>query len=291
LYRRALTDDADEGLSPRCARLLGAAAEAEPLAELARLRWLAAGRAQRWEVLSADLQGLRERLPPSERVAWALVWSAALDQLVWSDAKAAQDLAAHCFHSLRALQSVSSRVEELQRRANHLRDLAAAWRRLRPEPEVPPPLLALVPLSWSRPFTEVRPKLLAFLAESLRLPRSFLLALDATAEQPPVLAEFDHLLEQLRETLPPEPIEARSSSDLAELVFAFLDTADRSHYRNLRPPLLEFCLHEAIAPETVAELAAENRHYQQPPDSHLSEAVAADEPLRLAYLAHRLFWM
>ena len=54
---------------------------------------------------------------------WALVWSAGLDQLMWSDARPARDLGSECFLSLRGLQSVSPQVEELQRRANHLRDL------------------------------------------------------------------------------------------------------------------------------------------------------------------------
>jgi hypothetical protein len=289
LYGRALAVDDGEALSDRPARLFQVPAEPGRLAELARLRWRAVARRERWDIISADLEMLRRWLPPSERVAWALVWSAGLDQLMWSDAPAARDLTSHCVQSLRTLQSVSSQVEELQRRANHLRDLSAAWRRLRSEPEVPPPLLVLVALSWSRPFAEARPKLLAFLAEALRLPRGLLRALDVTSEQPAVLEEFGHLLGQLGETLPPEPIEARSSSDLAELVFGFLDTADRSHYRTLRPPLLEFCLREAIAPETVAESVAENRYYQHS-DTHLSEAIAADEPLRLTYLAHRLFW-
>jgi hypothetical protein len=54
--------------------------------------------------------------------------------------------------------------------------------------------------------------------------------------------------------------------------------------------LLEFCLREALAPETVAELIAENPYYWLSPDRHLSEAVRGDEPLRLTHLAHRLFW-
>jgi hypothetical protein len=290
LYRRALAGEAEEALSPRCARLFDAAAEPDTLVELGRLRWLAAARAQRWDVPAADLQRLRACLPPSERVAWARAWSAAYDHLAWADAPAAVTLAGQCLYSLRSLQSVAPEVEELQQRGVRLRDLAAGWRRLRPEPEVPPPLLALVPLSWSRPFAEVRPRLLAFLATAVQLPRQFLVVLDTTYDHPAVLAEFGRMLEHLQQTLPQPPLEARSSSDLAELAFAFLDTADRSTYRNLRPSLLDFCLREAIAPETVAELAAENHYYWLAPDRHLSEALANDEPLRLVYLAHQLFW-
>jgi hypothetical protein len=290
LYRRALAGEGEEAFSPRCARLFESADEPDGLVELATLRWLAAARAQRWDVPAADLRTLRERLPASERLAWARLWSAALDHLVWSDVPAARELAGECLYSLRSLQSVLSGVEQLQRRAVRLRDLAAGWRRLRPEPEVPPPLLALIPLSWSRPLAELRPRLLAFLATAVRLPRQLLGALDTVYDQPAVLAEFGRMLEQLQETLPPPPLEARSSSDLAELAFAFLDTADRSTYRTLRPPLLDFCLREAIAPETVAELTADNGYYWLAPDRHLSEALANDEPLRLVYLAHQLFW-
>ncbi len=290
LYRRALASEAEEALSPRCARLYVATADPNALVELARLRWLAAARAQRWDVPGADLKVLHEQLPASERVSWARLWGAALDHLVWSDASAARELAGQCLYSLRSLQSVQPEVGNLQQRAIRLRDLAAGWRRLRSEPEVPPPLLALIPLSWSRPFSEVRPRLLAFLATALQAPRGLLIALDTTHEQPAVLAEFAHLLDQLQETLPPAPLEARSSSDLADLAFAFLDPADRSSYRSLRPALFDFCLREAIAPETMAELTAENRYYWLAPSRHLSEALAEDEPLHLAYLAHRLFW-
>src|SRR5262249_38407974 len=143
LYRRALADLPDEGLSPRCAGLLGAPADADALAELVRLRWQAAARAQQWDVIGADLEGLRECLPASERAAWAEVWGAALDQLVWSDLKAARGLAARCFQALGEIGSDSPRVTEARKRQNILRDLAAGWRKLRSEPEVPPPLLDL----------------------------------------------------------------------------------------------------------------------------------------------------
>src|SRR5262249_37143747 len=142
----------------------------------------------------------------------------------------------------------------------------------------------------SRPFSEVRPRLLTFLATAVKSPRELLVALDVAYDQPVVLAEFGRMTERLRQTLPPPPLEARSSSDLAELTFAFLDTADRSTYRPLRPALLDFCLREAVAPETVADLAAENSYYWLAPERHLSEALANDEPLRLVYLAHQLFW-
>jgi hypothetical protein len=136
----------------------------------------------------------------------------------------------------------------------------------------------------------VRPKLLAFLAEALRTPRSLLRALDAAREQPAVLSQFVGLFERLQATLPPLPLEARSSSDLADLTLAFLDVTDRSYYRNFRPLLLDFCLREAIGPQLVAELIEGNPHYWLSPDRHLSEAVRTDEPLRLVYLAHELFW-
>jgi len=290
LYRRVLADDADEALSRHCAGLLDLPAEPDALVELALVRWQAAVRAQQWDVLTGDLQALRERLPASERLAWARLWSGALDQLTWSDAKAARNLASRCFQSLGEVLSDSPQVTEVRKRQHLLRDLAAGWRSLRPELEAPPPLLALIPLSWSRPFPEVRPKLLAFLAEALRVPRSFLMALDAIQARPAVLAQFGRLLELLQETLPPPPLEARSSSDLAELALAFLDTADRSYYRPFRTLLLEFCLREAMAPETLAELIADNPYYWLSAERHLSAAVADDESLCLAYRAHRLFW-
>jgi hypothetical protein len=290
LYRRALAEDDEEGRSPRCAGLLEAPAEPEALVDLALARWRSAARGQQWDVLTADLQVLRERLPASERLAWARLWAGALDHLVWSDAKAARQLAGRCSQALGEIRADPPQVKEVRKRQQQLRDLAAGWRALRPEPEVPPPLLALIPPSWSQPFAELRPKLLAFLAEVLRVPRSLLRALDATRQQPAVLAQFGRLLERLQETLPPTPLEARSSSDLSELVCAFFDTADRSHYRTFRLSLLDFCLREAIAPEAVAELTEHSPYYQQG-DGHLSQTVGGDEPLRLVYLAHRLFWV
>ena len=42
--------------------------------------------------------------------------------------------------------------------------------------------------------------------------------------------------------------------------------------------------------EMLADITAENPYYWLTPDRHLAEAVAEDEPLHLACLAHRLFW-
>jgi hypothetical protein len=291
LYRRLLAEDAHEALSPRCAELLAVPAEPDHLVEVVQLRWRAAADAQRWDIISSDLDVLRQHLPAANTGVWARVWAAALDHLIWSDEKVPRKLGAHCYQAQGEIPSDHFAVAEARKHANSLRDLAAGWRKLRSEPDVPPPLLALIPLSWCRPFPEVRPKLLAFLADALRTPRSFLRALDATREQPAVLAHFVGLLERLQATLPPLPLEARSSSDLADLTLAFLDVTDRSYYRNFRPLLLDFCLREAIGPQLVAELIERNPHYWLSPDRHLSEAVRTDEPLRLVYLAHELFWV
>ncbi len=291
LYRRVLEDDPDEALSPRCAGLFGVPIEPERLVELAQARWLSAGQARRWDIIRDDLDTLRERLPASKSDLWARIWSAALDQLIWSDEKVPRRLAADCYQAQGEILSSQAEVAQTRKQVNSLRDLAAGWRKLRSEPDVPPPLLALIPSSWCRPFGEVRPMLLAFLGEALRTPRSFLRALDAVRDQPAVLSRFVELLERLQATLPPLPLEARSSSDLADLVFAFLDMTDRSYYRNFRPLLLDFCLREAIGPQLIAELVEGHPHYWLTPDRHLSEAVRTDEPLRLVYLANELFWI
>jgi hypothetical protein len=147
LYRRVVAEDAHEALSPRCAELLAVPAESDHLVELVQLRWRAAGDARRWNIVSSDLDVLRERSPAANAGAWARVWSVALDHLIWSDEKVPRKLAAHCYQAQGEIPSDQFAVAEARKHANSLRDLAAGWRKLRSEPDVPPPLLALIPPS------------------------------------------------------------------------------------------------------------------------------------------------
>ena len=273
LYRRALAEDAEEAQSQRCARLFGSGAGPDALIDLVQYRWR--GR-------SHGAMGRAERRPGSAARACAGHGTADLGAAVVRGAGSADvvrcqggaepdkqrlPIAAQLAVQLRG----DARSPAVRPSVAGIDQLLAG---LRPEPAVSPPLLALIPLSWSRPFAEVRPQLLSFLAEALCTPRTLLIALDAAQEESLVVVQFASLLEHLQETLPPPPVETRSSRDLAELAFAVLDLADRSSYRNLRPALLEFCLREAIAPETLAELIAEVPAYALIGSGHLSNVVA-----------------
>jgi hypothetical protein len=137
----------------------------------------------------------------------------------------------------------------------------------------------------------VRPHLLRFLQQVDHSPRMALHGLDLIyTRAPSVLTQFGMLLQQLQSTLPDPPDDPRSGASQAALIRAFLGTTVLEEYGELRGRLVDFCRHEAIAPEQVAEVVADRPEYWLTHDQHLTQVLLADWPLRQVCLACRLFW-
>jgi curved DNA-binding protein CbpA len=287
LYRRELEADPVEALTDRCAALLECQAPAERLTELAGWRWQAAGRLGRWDVITDDLQRLRQLVLGEGEEAWVRLLLASLDQLAWAPGLPDGQIGSY-FQEVEQLGHLGARLGFEFDRLEFLRELSAQWRRLAKDrllllPALAPALVPLVPLSWTRPIEEVRPALLEFLGWVARHAHDTLNNLDRLQNlAPAVLAQFGRLLESLRDDLdvPPEP---EVTEAVTRLTLDFLEGGGNFSYgEEDRHRLLDFCLREAVSPELVARVV-EN-------EVRLAELLTNDWPLRYVYLAYQLFW-
>jgi hypothetical protein len=291
LYRREMDARPEESLSQRAAELIRVRCLPETLTSLLARRWRAAGRRRQWDTLRLDLDALTGHIPGSERGTWALIGITAAEVLAWSDDPPARELAERCFENLISARSYVEELVEIRDRRNRLRDLTTGWRKVRANAAVPTALVALIPLAALAPFAEVRPQLLAALGSLVSPPRGLLKSMDALASSPAVLKEVDRLLAELQKSQAVPALDPRSSRDLEELSTNFLDLAERTSYRKLRPPLFDFCLQEAIAPEILADLVEDHLLYRIIlDDRHLSVLLRDDAALRTAYQSYRSFW-
>jgi hypothetical protein len=289
LYRRELADDPLEALSPSCTSLLECSARPDLMAGLVEWRWQAAQRLRRWRVIAEDLERLRPLLADDEDGIRVRLLLAAADHLAWAREKDLRDQFEECIQELEQAQHLDPGLRAQLDRLDYLRELAVHWRRLRPGKGVVGALHYLIPLSWGGSFPEFEPQLDALLELIAGQPERALRDLDElhrTASS--VLAQLGEVLGQLRDRmeLPPDP---PVSPAVARPILDFLDETAWSRYRQLRPRLLTYCLHEAIAPELVARVVEGRPSYQMTAEKHLADRLMADWPLRLVCLAARLF--
>ena len=80
---------------------------------------------------------------------------------------------------------LQNRLADALDRHEFLLEVSRSLRVLRKEAEIPPALLELIPLSWTRPFAEVRPPLLRLLGELLEQPWKMLRLLGRIQARPP----------------------------------------------------------------------------------------------------------
>jgi len=204
LYRREIATDPEEAISPRCTRLLDAAARAGALADMLEWRWQAIGRLSGWQVntgdmaqalapyvdvaalsshwqtIVADVDRFRERIAREDDEVWLRLLLTAVEQLLpFGDIPDVSARLAEYGREIDRHQHLHHRAADGLDRLDFLRDVAKGWQQLRHAPWPPPALLRLVPLSWTRPFTEIRPLLLAYLEQVYRWPGESLKSFDA----------------------------------------------------------------------------------------------------------------
>ena len=149
----------------------------------------------------------------------------------------------------------------------------------------------LIAVGWARPTEDIRPPLQAFLAEVSREPGTWLETLSKIHMQAAVLIEF--VLHNLRANLSSLGGSAAlqcTGDDVPSAIADFLDVQTRMTYTDFRKILLDFCVAEMIAPETVASAVEGRREYFLNTGQHLSETITADVPLLCVCMAHRIFW-
>ncbi len=291
LYRREIEENPSEALHPRCARLLEGPAPPGPIADLAELRWRAAGRFQRWDVLASDLPRLRPLLAGSNEATWVRLLLAAVDLLAWAPAQAGNDLLQQCVEEIDGLTHLHSHLDHELDRFEFLLTLATGWRGITRRTGVLALVREVIPLSWTAPFLEVRPRLIALLEEVARDPPGALHDLDQLrGPMRHVFAQLGRLLDAYAHSLPSPPAEAAASPRVVREVVDFLEGTPWLDYGQLRPRLLEYCGRESLAPEVVAEAVRSHPEYQLGQNVHLSDQLLSDWPLRQVCQAVRLFW-
>jgi hypothetical protein len=290
LYRREIEANPAEALTPRYASLLDEPCGPGELTDLVEWRWQAAGRLQDGDVIGRDLQFLRERMLRHGEEAWVRLLLAAMDQLAWTRVKAGRELMKRCDQEIERFEHLFTRLGSELDRLDMLREVAAGWQELKPGSGAPPDLVKLIPLSWTRPFAEARPCLLALLDWLVQHPHEALHTFDQLkVDAPGVLAQFGRVLDQFRASLSssPEPVAEETAT---RVTLDLLEGADYRNYGAFRLRLLEFCLREVIAPEQMAEVIAERPAFQLSTDTHLAELFLGDWPLRYVCLGYQLFW-
>jgi hypothetical protein len=291
LYRRELAEDPGEALGERCTRLLEAPAPAGLVVDLLDWRWRAAAKGgELAAVVAADLERFRGRLGWQDEQTWARLLILAVHRLAWDDSGSAAELEQRCKQELEQLTHVHQRLQHELDMLDQLLELSADWHDVRGEPDVPPALLDLIPLSWERPPDTIRPALHKLLADIEAAPQRYLRVFGRIREcGAAVLTQFGQVLADLERGLV-LPRETRSAIALTESLLEFVDLGGWRDYPHFRRRLLDYCLREVVSPERVGQALVDRAPYWLSSDRHLSQAVLDDWPLRYVWLACRLFW-
>jgi hypothetical protein len=284
LYRREIADDPAEGTGARCGRLLALELTAPAVADLLEWRWQAAGRLGHWWIITEDLERLRSRVARDDEEIWARLLLAAVEQLTaMQDPKAGLAIR-KTLDEVKQFEHLQSRLAGALDRHEFLLEVSRGLRVLRKEAGIPPAFLELVPLSWTRPFGEVRPRLLQLLGELLRQPWTMLRLFDRIqAQSAAVLGQFGNLLSMLQGTVL-DAADERSANDLADAIRQFLASKDWDTYGSFRGELLGFCLRDMIAPDLVSQAVLGHG------DANLAQRIREDWPVKYVWLAYRVFW-
>jgi hypothetical protein len=287
-----LDDRPDEALAATTGVLTAAAPPAR-LADVAVGRWQAAGRLKRWDVFQTDLEQLRDRVRPFDEESWLRLQLAALDHLAWeAGTPGAGELLAACRREVDGLDHLAIRHTDAFDRLDYLLAATAGWRQARDEADLPADLLELMPRAWVRAFPATRQLLMRVLEQISNAPRAWLRHFDALERVSGVaLAQFGALLAHYQDRLAEAPPIPHAPDDLANLAQQFFESEGPTHYAELRPAVLTFCLRESVGPEQVAAVVPPEYALQGPSGPvSLAAALAADWPLRAVCWACRLFW-
>jgi hypothetical protein len=288
LYRREIDKDPSEALSDRFGSLLRVPASPHTLADFLEWRWQAAGRLKSWPVITADLDAFRPRLAADDEEIWCRLLLFAVDQLAWRRDHSIGNALEQCLREISELGHVHERLGDALFRLDILLELVDAWKDLLGDPEVPRPLLELVPRTWTRSFAEVQRAMRNYLDSLAGHPRDALETFDTLKRKAPaVLAQLGRTIEflHLNPAIYADPQLLPQWTALAQ---GFLEQLDLCDYGTFRAHVLDFCLAEAIPLGIVADALADSQdlaawHEYVP---YLRE----DWPLHYVFAGHQAFW-
>ncbi len=284
LYRRELEANPKEATTSRCHALLEVPADVGAVADLVHWRWMAAGRLGRWEIIAGDLPHVRQLIAFDDESVWARMTIMAIQRLVWfaghDRAKAALD---SCRQELEQLVHLHASLETELDELELLEEIASRISAMR-KSAVPNAVCNLIQRSWLCPFWEIRQELLAELDRIAMSPRKGLRQLDRIGKVcGSALARLEQLTESFRDERNdhyPDDGEVQRRARR----FLYLKWGN---YEKRRPDLVEFCVREALAPETLCRLVDVNRAFSRNDDASWTEDLADDAALRFVYHACR----
>jgi hypothetical protein len=290
LYRRELDANPEEALSDRCGRLVGGAMPGRSLTDILELRWRAAAKlGMEIGTIQEDLESARGR-GNWQGEAWLRLLMRAVERLEWSESDQAAALIGQCRSEIEQLAPTHWHLRAELDRLDELGELCRGLQALKAEPDMPPELLTLVPLSWEKALDDYRPVLMKFLGSVADAPLPNLALFDRIRRlSQAVLNQLGRVLGELQQRLP-APEGSSPEHMLIEPLLEFVDQCRWRDYDLFRTALLPYCLHEVLAPEWVGQVLAHQPAYWLSDTSHLSQRILDDWSLRYVWLAHRVFW-
>ena len=294
LYTRELERRSEEALHARLVELLEKTTDAPALAILLQMRWQAAARLGRWQVIADDAQRLREVLSDHDEITWAGQLFTAIDQLAWFDDPAAKQSVDGFIGELHSMQHLHFSLSYSFDRLDLLTHLSAGWRKLVADPLHNPAVASVIRLSWSQPFGFYRDECAEIIHAITADPQAGLRMLERVCSIEPALGiQLQFAIQQYHVNEQGYIDDSIDEPDaLREQAARYIQAMDWVTYgESTRRKLLQFCLQEAISPELLMELTAEVPGcHDLPAGGDLSAHVTKDAALKCVYAAWRAFW-
>jgi hypothetical protein len=289
LLRRELAADSTLALSDRIFGLFKKKGSNAVVQDVAEIRWKAARSANRWALISADVQTLRNWMPENDDEAWARLLLCASMNLAWARRPESDHAVAFCREVERLAHHQQDYADELYQ-VEYIQILKAGLDRLESARSGPSGLAALLSSSWDEPGLVHDGRLRSYVEQVGRDPRAALEGMDRVQSlAPAVLARLSSLLGGLyHENHRYVPFLVLN--ELTPVISRFLSEHRWNDYRSIRLPLLRFCLEEAISPGLMARTLAERPEFVLTGKSPLAQIILEDWPLRHVYRATEMSW-
>ena len=243
---------------------------------IADARWRAAATANTWDVVSSDLDRLRDRLRIDEPDAWLWFVFRAIDHAAWIADAGASELLERCKQELNDCRDRelalaadfdrNARLLEMARRKNFIGNAGFDHE-----------IRRIVRASWTRPLVEVRPLLRSLACEWIEDPASALGRVTQLADHAAVA--FESVWQAVREWPVPQDHAASAwrLQKVEPLVVRFLAAIRGEDYERWRDELARFCIRELVWPQEIVHHLRDDSPV--PRGVEYSERILADVAL------------
>jgi hypothetical protein len=283
VLRRTVDAEPAAALADSFAKLIGNPLPGTLRTEAAAIRWRAARRLNRCDLITADVSALRATAGGAEEFVWLRLLITAATQMAWCPVTDA-DALTRLGNEIEALGHGHLELSDELLQLDFLREVALGWRMLGSLEGPMGELHRLLPLTWDEPVSDVFPALRDWLDQVAPSPRQAIGFFDRlNVRAASVLAHVSQLIGRMT----PAPATPRPAT-LGRVVRGLLAKHRWWQYPSFRLRLLEFCLVEAIAPEEAARALVDVPELCLERGKHLAAVVSTDWPLIAAYQACEL---